>query len=204
MVERLRRPPGPRRYDLAAEILLVVLIVALVVLALYGRYVWGASDSKPPSPSPEPTSTTVPETTTSTVTPTTEPSDDSAAQEALAPRPPRPRASRSQARSGRPGAVSADPGQTTATRTIGSSAYCLTGTMANGSRVHAGAVASVVLPIGSRWTVTAADRASGRGLVGRTFTVEDTGGPRATFDIWVPTCGAAWSIGRPVLTIQRA
>lgn len=71
--------------------------------------------------------------------------------------------------------------------------------MANGKTVHDGAVASVVLPMGSRWRVV-----SGGGLAGRVFTVEDTGGPRATFDVWMASCPQAVRFGRPALVIEKA
>ena len=83
------------------------------------------------------------------------------------------------------------------TRSIGASAYCLQGTMASGRRVYDGAVASTVLPMGSRWRIV-----EGK-LVGKELTVEDTGGPRATFDIWMASCQACFDFGRPRLVIQR-
>lgn len=83
------------------------------------------------------------------------------------------------------------------TRTIGASAYCLRGGMANGQQVYDGAVASVVLPMGSRWRIV-----QGK-LEGKELTVADTGGPRATFDVWMASCPAAMNFGRPTLVIQR-
>ena len=83
------------------------------------------------------------------------------------------------------------------TRSIGASAYCLSGRMANGRQVHDGAVASVVLPMGSTWRIV-----QGK-LEGKVLTVEDTGGPRATFDVWMASCSQAMAFGRPRLVIQR-
>lgn len=83
------------------------------------------------------------------------------------------------------------------TRTIGSSAYCLRGNMANGAPVHDGVVASTILPQGSSWRIV-----KGK-LEGKVLTVEDTGGRRATFDVWMASCSAAMAYGRPTLVIQR-
>lgn len=113
-----------------------------------------------------------------------------------APRPPTDRVGHGY---GPPSTAVAPQPRSTEGRSIGSSAYCLRGRMANGRQVHPGAVASVVLPMGSRWRVT-----SGGGLVGQVFTVEDTGGPRATFDVWMPSCPAAIRFGRPTLRIEPA
>lgn len=80
---------------------------------------------------------------------------------------------------------------TTSTTTIAgvmvrSTAYCLSGRMANGARVHDGAVASTILPRGSRWQVTTGP------FAGRSYVVEDTGAP---FDIWMTDCAAARAYG---------
>lgn len=88
-------------------------------------------------------------------------------------------------------------GAATQGRRITSTAYCLTGTMANGQRVHDGAVASHVLPRGSSWRVLDGP------LAGRTFTVEDTG-PGATFDVWMSSCAEARQYGRRDIGIERA
>lgn len=69
--------------------------------------------------------------------------------------------------------------------------------MANGERVHDGAVASHVLPRGSRWKVLDGP------LAGRVFTVKDTG-PKATFDVWMSSCGAARQYGRRDIGITPA
>lgn len=82
-------------------------------------------------------------------------------------------------------------------RSIGASAYCLSGNMANGERVHDGAVASTVLPRGTSWKII-----EGK-LAGKVLTVKDTGGPRATFDVWMASCPAAIDFGRPTLVIER-
>lgn len=83
-------------------------------------------------------------------------------------------------------------------RTIESSAYCLSGRMKNGEHVHDGAVASVVLAMGTSWKVLDGP------LAGRVFTVEDTGGPQATFDVWMSSCQAAINYGRRDVTIEAA
>lgn len=67
-------------------------------------------------------------------------------------------------------------------RRISSSAYCNKGRMANGERVHDGAVASKTLPRGSRWRVEEGP------LAGRVYTVKDTGS-KAYFDVWMAQCG---------------
>lgn len=70
--------------------------------------------------------------------------------------------------------------------------------MANGKTVHDGAVASNVLPMGSRWRVL------GGPLDGRVFEVSDTGGSRVTFDVWMASCRQANIFGRPTLQIAPA
>lgn len=109
-----------------------------------------------------------------------------------------PRASRSAQRPAAPVDAPGDP--TGERRWIESSAYtpCSAGQiMANGQRVYDGAVASTVLKRGTKWRVVEGPTA------GRTYTVADTGGPRATFDIWMPSCPAAIQYGRPTILIER-
>lgn len=83
-----------------------------------------------------------------------------------------------------------------ASRSVSSTAYCLKGRMANGQRVHNGAVASKILPRGSRWKVLSGS------MRGRVFTVKDTGS-KAYFDIWMSSCRAARIYGRQRIQITR-
>jgi 3D (Asp-Asp-Asp) domain-containing protein len=87
------------------------------------------------------------------------------------------------------------------TRTTSSTNYCLRGTMANGEQVHHGAVAvnSSEWPArkGEVWTVLDGP------LAGNTYTVKDHG-PKAHFDVWVPSCDQARAYGRRTITIRRA
>ncbi len=79
-------------------------------------------------------------------------------------------------------------------RVVTSTAYCLTGTMANGQRAHAGAVAMNGVPLGSVWAVDGAG----------TYTVADRIGHGSQFDIAMPgDCGAAIAYGRRTITVRR-
>lgn len=84
-------------------------------------------------------------------------------------------------------------------RTVSSTNYCLTGTMANGERVHDGAVAVNSADWskyrGTSWTVLDGE------FAGRTFVVKDHG-PGADFDIWVSSCPAARRYGRQSIRVQ--
>lgn len=75
--------------------------------------------------------------------------------------------------------------------------YCLSGTMADGQRVHEGAIATLdrSIPFGTRITVP------GLG----TYVVEDRVGWGTDFDIWTPSCAMAHRWGRHHLrvTISR-
>lgn len=75
-------------------------------------------------------------------------------------------------------------------RTFRASAYCLTGKMANGQRVHNGAIAADprVLKLGTKVKI------QGMG----TFVVKDTGGAIKSnrIDIWMGSCRAARVFGR--------
>lgn len=83
-------------------------------------------------------------------------------------------------------------------RLVSSTAYCLTGTMANGQRVYAGAVAMNGEPFGSRWLVHTGP------LAGQTLTVADRIGHSSAFDIAMPAdCPAAIRYGRRQITIER-
>lgn len=75
-------------------------------------------------------------------------------------------------------------------RTFEATAYCLTGKMANGQRVHSGAIAADprVLKLGTKVNI------NGMG----TFVVKDTGGAIKgnRVDIWIGNCQAARTFGR--------
>ena len=75
-------------------------------------------------------------------------------------------------------------------RNFSATAYCLTGKMANGQKVHSGAIAAdpSVLKIGTKV------RIHGHGI----FVVKDTGGAIRGYkiDIWNPSCSQARIFGR--------
>jgi 3D (Asp-Asp-Asp) domain-containing protein len=71
-------------------------------------------------------------------------------------------------------------------------AYCLTGRMADGQRVHPGAAAGNRWPFGTRLSVP------GWGVV----TVEDRIGHGSDLDLWTPSCAAARSWGRRRLVVE--
>lgn len=75
-------------------------------------------------------------------------------------------------------------------------AYCLQGKMANGQRVHSGAVAvdPRVIPLGSQIDIL------GLG----TFTAKDTGGDIKgnRLDLWVPSCSQALKFGRKTVKVK--
>ena len=80
------------------------------------------------------------------------------------------------------------------TRVVSSTAYCLTGTMANGQRAHYGAVAMNGVPLASVWRVHG----------GGTYVVADRIGHSSGFDIAMPgDCAAAIRYGRRTITIER-
>ena len=81
------------------------------------------------------------------------------------------------------------------TRTVTSTAYCLTGHMANGQPTYAGAVAMNDVPLGSQWEVEG---------TGHVYTVADRIGHGSQFDIAMPgDCAAARAYGRRTITIRR-
>ncbi|MBW3591580.1 MAG: hypothetical protein KY393_07025 [Actinobacteria bacterium] len=83
-------------------------------------------------------------------------------------------------------------------RTVHSTAYCLTGTMASGKRVYEGAAAMNGVPLGSRYRVLSGPAA------GRSFTIEDRIGSGSQFDIAYPgNCGAARQYGRRTISVER-
>jgi 3D (Asp-Asp-Asp) domain-containing protein len=72
-----------------------------------------------------------------------------------------------------------------------STAYCITGTMADGTVTRAGSAASNRHPLGTRITVL------GGGPGGlRRWTVRDRIGHSSQLDFWQPSCGAALAWGR--------
>lgn len=77
---------------------------------------------------------------------------------------------------------------------VGSTAYCLTGTMANGEGVHRGAVASNMHPLGT--LLKFKRRVWVGGIKQRYFRVKDRIGHGSQLDVWLPSCGAAIVYGR--------
>lgn len=81
---------------------------------------------------------------------------------------------------------------------VTSTAYCLTGTMANGQRAHRGAVAMNGPAFGTKYYVHSGP------LAGQTLTVKDRIGHGSDFDIALPgDCGAARQYGRRTIRISR-
>lgn len=79
---------------------------------------------------------------------------------------------------------------------VESTAYCLTGTMANGQRAHRGAVAANRWPLGTRLRVTPSP-------VGELVTVEDRIGHGSELDFAMPgDCAAARQWGRRAVTVE--
>lgn len=76
---------------------------------------------------------------------------------------------------------------------VSSTAYCLSGTMADGFAVRTGAVASNDYPLGTRLMIR------GRGWV----TVEDRIGYGTQLDIWMSSCADAVAYGRQEVEISR-
>jgi hypothetical protein len=160
--------------------------LALVVVLLLGacapdhgtpRYL----DASPPTTAPITTTTTVPPAPSSTAV-------------RIAPRG---RGSRSTARNRTvtPHApVRAVPG----VRWVSSTAYCLTGTMANGQRVYRGAVAMNGVPFGTKYRVLDGP------LQGAVLTVSDRIGSGSSFDVAMPgDCPAARAYGRRRIRIEQ-
>jgi 3D (Asp-Asp-Asp) domain-containing protein len=79
-----------------------------------------------------------------------------------------------------------------------STAYCLSGQMADGSQVRDGSVASNGFPLGAELEI----RPSPTGR--RYFKVRDRIGWGTELDFWLPTCSAARSWGRRTVHIRRA
>lgn len=107
----------------------------------------------------------------------------------------RPRASRSRQRAVTAAASrAASPPAAGDTRTVTSTAYCLTGAMANGQRARVGAVAMNGVPLGSVWEVEG----------GGTYVVADRVERGSEFDIAMPgDCAAARAYGRRTVTVRR-
>lgn len=77
--------------------------------------------------------------------------------------------------------------------TVSATAYCLTGTMANGEPAYDGAVASNLWPLGTELYVHELER---------TFTVADRVGHSSELDVAMPgRCGEAVAFGRRSLTV---
>lgn len=80
-------------------------------------------------------------------------------------------------------------------RIFSATAYCLKGRMANGQKVHSGAIAADPRVLRRNTVVT---------IVGRgTYVVKDTGGAIKgnRIDIWMPSCADAKKFGRQKVTI---
>ncbi len=81
---------------------------------------------------------------------------------------------------------------------VESTAYCLTGYMANGQRAHTGAVAMDGVPLGTKFRVKSGP------LEGEVLTVKDRVGWGSDFDIAMPDrCRAAYRYGRRTINIRR-
>lgn len=78
--------------------------------------------------------------------------------------------------------------------TVSATAYCLTGTMANGEAVYDGAVASNLWPLGTELYIHE---------LGRSFTVADRVGHSSELDVAMPgRCDDAIGFGRRSLTVS--
>jgi hypothetical protein len=82
-------------------------------------------------------------------------------------------------------------------RTVSSTAYCLTGHMANGQRAHSGAVAMNRVAFG-----TSVEVMSGP-LAGSTLVVKDRIGHGSQFDVAMPAdCSGARQYGRRLIQVR--
>lgn len=77
-----------------------------------------------------------------------------------------------------------------------STAYCLSGVMADGSYARAGSVANNHLSLGTAIEVTASPTQS------RSFVVRDRIGWGTQLDFWVPSCAQALLWGRRVVQLR--
>lgn len=179
-----RLAPTWRAYWLALATLIVVVVVSLLI---------PPADTPPPAVTGEPISSRL----TPVVTP---PADTSTADALRVPSPPATFATRHSNGSG--SVQPADPaGQI---RTVNSTAYCLTGTMKDGTRASDGSVAVLGsalrswAPMHSRWEVLSGPYA------GRVLTVRDRVGHGSQFDVAMPgRCAAARQYGRRTIAIRR-
>lgn len=81
---------------------------------------------------------------------------------------------------------------------VESTAYCLTGYMANGQRTHTGAAAMNGVPLGTKFRVRTGP------MKGEVLTVKDRIGYGSDFDVAFPgRCSAAYRYGRRVVNIRR-
>lgn len=78
-----------------------------------------------------------------------------------------------------------------------STAYCLTGTMADGSYTREASVAHNGFPLGTRITVSPPFQ--GR----RRFIVRDRIGWGTQLDFWTPRCATAFAWGRRTVYVRR-
>jgi 3D (Asp-Asp-Asp) domain-containing protein len=78
-----------------------------------------------------------------------------------------------------------------------STAYCLMGTMADGSYTREASIAHNGFPLGTR--VTVAPPFHGR----RRFVVRDRIGWGTSLDFWTPSCASAFQWGRRVVRVRR-
>jgi 3D (Asp-Asp-Asp) domain-containing protein len=78
-----------------------------------------------------------------------------------------------------------------------STAYCLAGTMADGSFTRTASIAHNGFPLGTR--VTVSPPFHGR----RRFVVRDRIGWGTSLDFWTPSCGDAIRYGRRIVRVRR-
>jgi hypothetical protein len=156
----------------------------LAASAALAAYAACGTDHPPTEEAANPTAgleQAIPTTTTTTTTTTTAPRP-------VAVKPSRSRRAPASSRAARA------PG-TGDIRTVQSTAYCLTGVMANGQHTHRGAVAMNGVPLGSRWRDLS---------TGAVYTVEDRIGHGSGFDIAMPgDCDTARAYGRRTITVER-
>jgi 3D (Asp-Asp-Asp) domain-containing protein len=81
---------------------------------------------------------------------------------------------------------------------VESTAYCLTGYMANGQRTHTGAAAMNGVPLGTKFRIRTGP------LKGEVMVVKDRVGSGSDFDIAMPDrCSRAYRYGRRTINIRR-
>ena len=81
---------------------------------------------------------------------------------------------------------------------VESTAYCMTGYMANGDHTHTGAAAMNGVPLGTKFRVHTGP------LKGTTLTVKDRIGSGSDFDVAMPgDCNRAYRYGRRTVNIRR-